>query len=259
MSAEDVPFQQFAVDRFRFPSGLEISQCTPHELIDVVVAEFPPTKPCVLLAAHVTTLNAWDDPELVRAFQASSGNYVDGVSISVAGRMYGVRLHKLATTDFAPELMSRLGTRLARPVRVAVIGGEPGTAAAAGARLADSLDVDVVLSEHGYHADWSPVLSSLRELAPDVVILGLGMPLEAQWLMRHHQALPPASIVVTCGGWLRLLTEDESRSPLLMQRLQLEWLFRLATNPGRTNKRYALGAWNLMRLGAARMRGSGAN
>ena len=47
---------------------------------------------------------------------------------------------------------------------------------------------------------------------------------------------------MTCGGWFGFVVGDEQRAPEWMQRIGMEWTWRLAQSPRRLAKRYALGA-----------------
>lgn len=218
----------------------------PESIIQRVLSEFvaDPTTTTVL-AAHVSSLNSISDPRFVEAFNTADAAYADGISMTLIARAYGHRADKLATTDLAPQILVRLGELLGRTPRIAVLGGQPGVAQEGAMGLVGMAPVEVVMAEHGYHEDWEPVLARLRSHRPDVVLLGLGMPLEAFWLQEHRAELPP-SLVITCGGWLRLLAERERRAPAVMQELELEWLWRLVTDPRRTWRRYTFGTVTLL-------------
>ncbi|MGC5585149.1 WecB/TagA/CpsF family glycosyltransferase [Ornithinimicrobium sp. W1665] len=256
---------------FRRPTGPVPSRLSQFRTVDVSglrLVEDPWTvgaaaitdllddpRPLVLAAAHVTSLNLVDRPDFVAAFNTADAGYADGISWPIVAAAAGERVVKVATSDLAPAVLSWMAGSLGRPVRVAVLGGAPGggdrssLAERAGRTLEVDLPVQLVHATHGYHEDWSPVLADLRDVHPDVVLVGLGMPMEAFWTRAHRLLLPPA-IVMTCGGWLRILAGEEKRASVVLQRLHLEWLHRLTNDPRRTVRRYALGSVNLLRESA---------
>lgn len=243
-------------------AGLELAK-DPEALATAVVKDYlADRRTLTVMAAHVTSLNSAQDPDFVSAFNASDARHVDGISWSLLARAGGEHVLKRATTDLAPRIIEDLALGLGRPVRLAVIGGEPSespvdpVARRAGERLARERGVELVAAEHGFHDQWSTPLSKVREAAPDVVLVGMGMPLEARWVRDHVVELPP-SVVITCGGWLRILAGDEDRAPRLYRRYGLEWLHRLTTNPSRTATRYVTGSANLVRYGARELLSSG--
>lgn len=237
--------------------GLRLAQ-DPVLLSEVLVTSYARSpRTLVLLAAHVTSLNAIQDPSFAEAFNAADAAHVDGISWSILARAQGTQAHKMATSDLAPEMLTHLATELGRPVRLAVLGGpQPdgsgtSTAQRAGEHLEERLPVEVVAVAHGFQEDWGPTLERVRLARPDAVLVGLGMPTEAFWAKAHRGLLPPA-LVITCGGWLRVLAGEEVRAHPVLQGTSLEWTHRLVTDPRRTLGRYARGSLNLVRhsLGA---------
>lgn len=236
--------------------GLSLSVDHPSVLVESISRRWASrgANPLVVLAAHVTVLNELSNPRLILAFEDADIAHVDGLSISWAAWLSKRRwLYKLATTDMAPQIIERMATLAGRRVRIAVIGGEPGIADAAGFALSEALPCEVVSTSHGFHSEWNEVLSEVASAHPDMVVVGLGMPTEAIWCMENRNLLPSGSVIITCGGWLRLLAGTEKRSPPLMQVGGLEWLYRLLTDPKRTWRRYVRGAGVLAALVLGRL------
>jgi N-acetylglucosaminyldiphosphoundecaprenol N-acetyl-beta-D-mannosaminyltransferase len=206
-------------------------------------------QPVLVYPLHITSINAARrDAQFVTALSAADVTYADGISVVALARLGGQRwVQKIAATDLAPLVIEELSVELGRPARVAVVGGEPGIAEAAGSTLASELPAEIVHTASGFPDDWDNEFRSLAASRPDVVLLGLGMPLEALVCARHRRALPNA-VVVTCGGLLRILAGRERRAPRLFQRLELEWLYRAVTDPRRVWRRYLSGLLALSEL-----------
>lgn len=66
------------------------------------------------------------------------------------------------------------------------------------------------------------------------------MPKEAIWAHQNLHELPPA-VVLTCGGWFGFLVGNERRAPEVLQRLSLEWAYRLRQDFWRLAGRYSHG------------------
>jgi N-acetylglucosaminyldiphosphoundecaprenol N-acetyl-beta-D-mannosaminyltransferase len=223
-------------------------------IADTAVAEAG-RKPTVAFACHVGALNLRHDHAFVEAMQAADLAYADGVSVIALMRLAGATaVERHPTTDLGWETFAALTERLGRPARVALLGGPAGLAEQAGAVMAAEAGVDVVLTEHGYHSDWQPVLERLGGVPYDVLVVGLGMPAEALWTARHLASLPNA-LVLTCGGWFGYIVGEEKRAPAWMQKSGLEWVARLAQSPGRLWKRYASGALSTAAMVPTALRG----
>lgn len=88
-----------------------------------------------------------------------------------------------------------------------------------------------------------------------LVFIALGVPKQDQLAVLLRQRMPQL-VLLGIGGTFEILGPDGSRAPVWMQRVGLEWFFRLAREPGRLWRRYLInyprGIWFLVRdcLGA---------
>jgi N-acetylglucosaminyldiphosphoundecaprenol N-acetyl-beta-D-mannosaminyltransferase len=213
------------------------------------------TKPTLAFACHVGGLNARHDHHFVDAMQKADLMYADGVSVIALMRLAGARsVERHPTTDLGWETFAAMSDQLGRPIRVALLGGPEGLSAQAGEVMDTEPNIDIVLTEHGYHTDWEPVLDRLDKADYDVLVLGLGMPNEALWTARHLDRLPNA-LVLTCGGWFGYIVGHEKRAPEWMRKSGLEWLGRVVQQPGRLWKRYATGALSTVAMVPTALRG----
>jgi N-acetylglucosaminyldiphosphoundecaprenol N-acetyl-beta-D-mannosaminyltransferase len=196
----------------------------------------------VSYALHVGGLNARRDPGYLAAMSRADLVYADGMSIIVLAKLAGARAAERAgTTDIGWTVIRQLAVALGRPARVALVGGPEGLTHRAARIIEADSGAEVVLTEHGYHDDWSPVLDRLADSGCDLVLVGLGAPREMKWVDEHVQDLPPC-LVMTCGGWFGFITQDEKRAPQWVCDAGLEWTYRIAQSPRRLAKRYARGA-----------------
>ena len=191
-------------------------------------------------ALHVGGLAERHNEDLLSAYGKANIVYADGTSISVVSWFTtGVWLERSATTDIGFPILVSSAEKLGRPVRVALVGGPAGLSRAAADKLSEHPQVAVVFATHGFHASWEAVISELNACGSDVVVVGMGCPHEMLWIQRHRELLPPA-LYLTCGGWFGFMTGQERRAPVILQRMGLEWLFRVAQDRRKLG-RYARG------------------
>lgn len=227
-----------------------------RDLVDHVVSlvTMSPLEPVLVYALHVAGLNARGDEDFVHAMRRADVVYADGGSVVLLARLAGARaIERAATTDVGYQIFDRLAAELGRPVRAAMVGGPPGLSDRAARALERQSPVHVVLSDHGYHQDWTGPLAAVRAVAPDVVVVGMGAPREMLWCEQHRRELP-ASLVLTCGGWFGHMVGDERRAPTVLRRSGVEWVARVAQSPTRLGPRYATGIWSTMMLAAGALR-----
>lgn len=200
-------------------------------------------RPTVAFALHIGGLNLQRDRRYRSVMNRSTYTYADGAAVSVLGWVAGAHgIERAPTTDIGWDVLSEFAAVYGRIPRIALIGGEPGEAARAGAALEDAGAGHTVFSWHGFEQDYQEVLSTLEHHRADILFVGMGMPLEAFWVDRNI-TVGSARIVMTCGGWFGFLTKDEKRAPVLLQRVGLEWTWRLAQDPARLWRRYVIGMY----------------
>lgn len=200
-----------------------------------------PGDPVLVYALHVGGLNARNNTGFVNAMSGADVVYADGGSAVWLAKLAGAEeIERAPTTDVGWDVLRSMAEQLDRPVRIALVGGPAGLAERAARVLEEGAPVTTVLTEHGYHEDWSGPVAALQQADPDVCLIGLGAPSEMLWCERHRSELP-GGLVLTCGGWFGHLVGDEHRAPRLLRRSGVEWIARLAQSPKRLGPRYARG------------------
>jgi len=76
-------------------------------------------------------------------------------------------------------------------------------------------------------------LTDIAEKKPDILLVAYGAPKQTLWLEKHLANLPSVRIAIGVGGAFAILSEDKPRAPRWLQRLNLEWLWRLFLEPSR--------------------------
>ncbi len=82
------------------------------------------------------------------------------------------------------------------------------------------------------------VRARVRETRPDFFWVGLSTPKQERFMAANLFLLPEAGIFIGVGAAFDLLTGRIRQAPRWMQRLGLEWLFRVTQEPKRLWKRY---------------------
>ncbi|MBQ5369090.1 MAG: WecB/TagA/CpsF family glycosyltransferase, partial [Peptococcaceae bacterium] len=83
------------------------------------------------------------------------------------------------------------------------------------------------------------VTTQLRELNPDVLFVALGAPKQEYWIADHIGQLG-IPVGMGIGGSMDVLSGNVKRAPKWMQKLCLEWLYRLLIQPSRYKRMLAL-------------------
>jgi N-acetylglucosaminyldiphosphoundecaprenol N-acetyl-beta-D-mannosaminyltransferase len=219
--------------------GVRVSLVDTEELIDELLSWNGPPRVAMGINAHVCNMVARSATfdALVRAVDV---RYPDGQSIVWAARVLGANCdERVATTDFARPLAARCA---AEGKRMFLFGGEPGVAAIAAERLRAHAPGLEVASSHGYISEdeMADLIATINEFKPHVLFVGLGDPLQQQWVATYRSELKVPAIL-TCGGLFDWLSGRNRRPPEWWVRHGLEWAWRVRLEPRRLAPRYFVG------------------
>jgi N-acetylglucosaminyldiphosphoundecaprenol N-acetyl-beta-D-mannosaminyltransferase len=81
-------------------------------------------------------------------------------------------------------------------------------------------------------AELPAVLDRIRAAHPDLLLVGMGFPKQEYFIRDHRQDLG-SSVAVGVGGSFDVISGRLRRSPVWIQRLRLEWLYRAFQEPAR--------------------------
>lgn len=80
------------------------------------------------------------------------------------------------------------------------------------------------------------IVKNINKESPDFIWIGLGAPKQELWMYEHKDILN--GLMVGVGAGFDYHAGNISRAPKWMQRMSLEWLYRLLQDPKRLFKRY---------------------
>ena len=233
---------------------VDATPMTVAELTDVLnrfIAEGG-TRTIVGHNLHSVTL-LHSDPEFRAFYEQSDVVLIDGAPVlwlwAKGQEGDGAKDHamdyRLGSTDWIPALEHIEGLQ-----RIAIIGAGGQANAQAVARLQEAVphaQVDGMPGE-GWNGELeAEAIEWLERLRPQLVLLGLGMPLQEQVLQRSLASLPPA-VYCTVGGAIEQIAGIQKLAPRWIGRLGLEWAWRLLLHPKRVAYRVFGEPWVLLGL-----------
>jgi N-acetylglucosaminyldiphosphoundecaprenol N-acetyl-beta-D-mannosaminyltransferase len=169
----------------------------------------------------------------------------DGFPIGMAaGLVGGQRVERVAGVDIVEEICRRgAGSGL----RVFLLGGRPGSAD----QLAELLKAryrgleiaGVACPPPGFEKQEQSLFGILEEIAaarPHVVFVALGAPKQEMFIDQYLRNLQ-IPVAIGVGGSFEIITGVTRRAPRIVQRIGMEWMYRLYQEPHRLWRRYLLG------------------
>lgn len=90
------------------------------------------------------------------------------------------------------------------------------------------------------------LIKKINNLSPDFIWVGLGAPKQELWMYNHKKKVN--GFMIGVGAGFDYHAEKIKRAPKIMQKLSLEWLYRLIQDPKRLWKRYFKTNFKFIRL-----------
>jgi N-acetylglucosaminyldiphosphoundecaprenol N-acetyl-beta-D-mannosaminyltransferase len=132
----------------------------------------------------------------------------------------------------------------ARGVPIGVYGGSPDVIERLPRRLAERFPgLRIAFAASPPYRALTPqedaaMVDAIRESGARILFVGLGCPKQERWMAVHRARLSCAMVGV--GAAFDFLAGAKRQAPRWLQRMGLEWLFRLASEPRRLWRRYAI-------------------
>ena len=211
---------------FRF-GHLTIDYLTSDDAVALVLAAARASRGALVVTSHIHHVAfAQRDVAFREALACADINVADGWPLVAASRLLGAGLPgRVAGIDLVDRIL-----RADQRLRLAVLGGSPGSAELLSRKVRASHDVVLV---HPLPPGSFATRAAVGELSEQVasshanlVLLGIGAP--RQELLAAELARVAFGPVVGCGAAIEVLAGVRPRAPLVLQRAGLEWAFRLA-------------------------------
>ena len=221
--------------------GVPISALTKKELIAQVIAWCQPGERRTVAYANAHSLNlAGADGALRGALIRADLVYSDGIGVVWAARwLSAVKFEKITGHDWIGDLC--LAARDSGK-RLCLLGGRAGVAERARQQLcADYPGLQILAAWDGFEgADDGALLAQIERLRPDLLLVGMGSPRQELWIDQQRAQLN-VPVCWSVGALFDLVAGVEPQVPRCLNRLGLEWLWRLMADPSGKWRRYLLG------------------
>lgn len=203
------------------------------ELLTSILSETP-TRVQTLNLHHLYLARTL--PDFRRAVAEADHVTADGWPVkALLRRKLDIDATRVTGADFLPELVG--DARMAGK-RVALIGGSEEAAEVFRARL-EAVGAELANGWHGARREWDPADLARRISADpvDIVIVAVTPPY-GELLAADLRRRGVKASIIAVGGALDMLVGQRRRAPEIVQRIGMEWLYRMAQDPKALMRRY---------------------
>ena len=179
----------------------------------------------------------------------------DGMPLVWGLRLLGIGI---ASRVYGPHLTGVLcGRAVEEGIPVGFYGGTPDVLDALIAKLVRRYPGLVVAYRYSppfrapSPAEEEATREDIERSGARIVFVGLGTPKQERWMARHRGRVP--AVMIGVGAAFDFLADTKRQAPSWIQRIGMEWLFRLLHEPRRLWRRYLLGNPRFVVLFAAQL------
>jgi N-acetylglucosaminyldiphosphoundecaprenol N-acetyl-beta-D-mannosaminyltransferase len=220
--------------------GLPIDRLTMAESVEralQLIHEGPGHQHVVLNAAKV--VSAQSSGPLAESVRNADIVNADGQSVVWASRILRDPLpERVAGIDFMEQLIQ---ASIPSGLRVGLLGATQEVVDRV-AEILSARGVSLSYKRNGFWAaeDEEALVKDITATGTNILFVGIPSPAKELFVARWLSSLD-VNLVVGVGGSFDVIAGKTSRAPLVLQRMGIEWLWRLMQEPRRMFKRYLVG------------------
>jgi N-acetylglucosaminyldiphosphoundecaprenol N-acetyl-beta-D-mannosaminyltransferase len=230
--------------------GVKVNSFTINTLMSMVCGAIDMQRR-IIIANHNLHSLALIRKYLIMAefYSIADAVHIDGMALVLIGRALGCplkRANRITYVDWMPHLMAAAALN---KWRICYVGSKPGVGEASAEVLRKRFEGLHIVTHHGYFdvksaAENGVVLDYVNESTPDILMIGMGMPRQEQWILENLTDLPN-TLVLPCGAALDYAAGIVPTPPRWTGWFCAEWLYRLLAEPQRMWHRYLVEPWSL--------------
>lgn len=219
----------------------DIDNLTQSEVVEKIGVLIAQKKLAYIVTANAEiTYMAQNDAKMQQIINQADIVTADGSGVVWAAKELGEPLKERVT---GIDLIYAICEKAAQEGwQLYLLGAADGIAAEAAEKLVARYNCRIIGAHNGFLKDPEvndAVMEELRAKAPQVVLVGMGAPRQEYWITEHMHKLPPA-VYMGVGGSFDVISGNLKRAPLWMQKMSLEWLYRVIKQPSRFKRVLAL-------------------
>ena len=204
---------------------------------------------------YIATINpemiveAQGDEEFKKILNNADISVADGAGILRAAKLNGASLEKISGVDLIAEIC---GADFIRNKKIYLLG--------AGDRIAEKATnvlkkkysgLNIVGAEAGIQYPISNIqylpelekqniklINRINKAKPNILFVAFGAPKQEKWIAENLKKMPSVKLAMGVGGAFDFISGRVKRAPKFIQKLGLEWLWRLFVEPWRMKRIY---------------------
>ncbi len=182
---------------------------------------------------------AQKDKEFFSILNSASMSLPDGIGMLFANIfLHKKTIHRITGND-AIKMIAGIAEQ--KKYSIYFLGGDRGVPQKAGEVLKKKFpNIKIAGTYDGPVQDVknieAGILENIQKAAPDILFVALGHGKQEKFIYYNLGKLPTVKIAIGVGGALDYLSGEKLRAPRFLQKIGLEWLYRLVQEPSRIKR-----------------------
>ena len=231
-------FMGIPIDRVRWPEAIHLAAEAMRKRRRLQIGDVNVSK----------LIDMQHDPELLRCTEESDLVCIDGMGVLWACQLLGAPAgDRIAGIDLMSRVIEICEREGFRPY---FLGASETVVSDLVKKLRKMYpELKVAGWRNGYFdpKDEATIVAEIRASSPDCLFVGISSPIKERFLNRHRDALG-APLLMGVGGSFDVFSGHIRRAPPFLQKIGLEWLFRLTQEPRRLSRRYFVSNFAFLKL-----------
>lgn len=212
--------------------GVHVSPLSYEDLKKNIEKDIKNNKKSFIVAINPEKiLKARKDEKLKELLNNATYEIPDGIGVIYASKLRKGNIKTRITGIDSMEMLCKLSEE--KKYKIFMYGAKEETIKKAKENLEIKFpNIQIVGTINGYEKDNDKIISSINKSNADIVFVALGSPKQEYWITDNMDKVS-AKIFQGVGGSFDVFSGNIKRAPKWMQKIGLEWLYRLLKEPKR--------------------------
>ena len=182
-----------------------------------------------------TLMLSESDAELKNILDNKTNSFVpDGIAVVKAARKVGVNVTERITGIDIAEYLLKLANE--NKYSIYLFGAKEEVINTLIAKIKKEYpNINILGYSNGYVKDRDLVMQDVLKKKPDICMVALGIPYQEKIIAKYFSKAKKG-IFIGVGGSFDVLSSTKKRAPKIFIKLNLEWLYRIVTEPSRLKR-----------------------
>ena len=190
------------------------------------------------------------DREFFNIYNQADWVLCDSKILWLISKFLGAPIKEVITgSDLFPEYCKKIASKKENNKRVFILGGSTQEILQKSINNLDSIEEAFNYIVGGYCPEFGfenkeevieIIIDRINKSGANVLAVGLGAPKQEKLIFKIRNRLPKIELFFAIGATVNFISKDLRRAPIWMQKIGMEWFFRMCSDPSRLIKRYLI-------------------